>query len=759
MKYDRLLCYGCLCFTTYFTNPNSHMKKQATISSFLAIGWPRAGRWALVLALGLAQLAASAQAISSQFFGINYWNIKSGSNALTNPNTALTNDLRKADLRWIRIGGARFDDAVLWQNPASYVAAINYARSLGAEPIVQVPIKLTKTQLSSFVSYFANNNIAVTYWAIGNEQDPADIEATTTFNEPLQWSAGNYANQYGFTYDQWIVQYKALAIRLKNDLPNCKLVGPDFRLFYPEVMNDFYAKFLNDVGKATYLNTATNAKRPLLDHFVFHFYADKTETDLDGRFALLETLVGNTTASRAANGFAPLTIGVTEVNATNSNNGTTLARADDFRAGQFVALMAKETMRQGGLCFIPWSIFESGGLGGTDDYSLYATDGSAGTPVRRSTMWHLAMLSTYRQANVMNGSKNDPNNNNVVFVAMRGPNGYTVLVMNTTGGTATTTGTTYSYRASLDNVQRGPETVLIALEGYPGVTQQLAGSIGPGTTHLYNLDANGNLLAKVFYAQGTAPPQQQLAFNLVSKSSVAAGTQGFARPTGGAATADVTQFVGSAAGISSASWLLKPATPGYYFVVNQYTDLALRPKGATDAERIQENQPISQEALNETSLGQDYLQWRISYTGSGGYYRFQNKRSGKYLNVKGGGVTADIPLVQYSYFADYLSEQWRFDELNVAEPLQARGGAWTAGAAPAAATSLGTYPNPAIATLYLTLNADAGQATLRDLTGRVCRTQAVGRTARLDLQGLANGIYHLTVTTAAGQQHQKIVKE
>ncbi|GAA4026403.1 hypothetical protein GCM10022409_07980 [Hymenobacter glaciei] len=712
-----------------------------------------------MLALGLVQLAASAQAISPQFFGINYWNIKSGSDALTNPNTALTNDLRKADLRWMRIGGARFDDAVLWQNPASYVAAINYARSLGAEPIVQVPIKLSKDQLSSFVTYFASHNITVTYWAIGNEQDPANDPDTPDYNEPLKWSSGDYVNQYGYTYASWVLQYKALAIRLKNDLPNCKLIGPDFRLFYPEVMNDFYAKFLNDVGKASYLNTATNVKRPLLDHFVFHFYADKTETQLNTTFALLETLVGNTTASRAANGFAPLTIGVTEVNATNSNDGIALARADDFRAGQFVALMAKKTMQQGGLCFVPWSIFEGGGKGGTTDYSLYATDGTISALQRRSTMWHLAMLSNYRQANLMNGTKNDPNNNNVVFVAMRGPNGYTVLIMNTTGGTATTAGTTYSYRASLDNVLRGTETVRIALEGYAGITKQLAGSIGPGTTHLYNLDANGNLLAKVFYSQGTAAPQQQLAFNFVSKSSVAAGTQGFARPTSGSATADVTQYVGSATGVSSANWLLKPADPGYYFVVNQYTDLALRPKGATDAERIQENQPISQEALNETSLGQDYLQWRISYTGSGGYYRFQNKRSGKYLNVKGGGVTADIPLVQYSYFADYLSEQWRFDEVTVAEPLQARSAALAASAAPATTTGLTAYPNPATGTLYLTLDADAGHATLRDLTGRLCLAQAVARTGQLDVRSLAPGIYHLTVTTATGSLHQKIVKE
>ena len=82
-------------------------------------------------------------------------------------------------------------------------------------------------------------------------------------------------------------------------------------------------------------------------------------------------------------------------------------------------------------------------------------------------------------------------------------------------------------------------------------------------------------------------------------------------------------------------------------------------------------------------------------------------------------MTPDLPLVQYTYFADYLSEQWRFDEVNVTEPLQARGAVLAAGT-PAAAAGLRAYPNPATGTLYLALNADAGQATLRDLTGRIC---------------------------------------
>ncbi len=45
------------------------------------------------------------------------------------------------------------------------------------------------------------------------------------------------------------------------------------------------------------------------------------------------------------------------------------------------------------------------------------------------------------------------------------------------------------------------------------------------------------------------------------------------------------------------------------------------------------------------------------------------------------------------------------------------------------------------------------------MTGRVCLTQRLDRTGQVDLQGLAKGLYLLTVNTASGQVHQKVVKE
>ena len=130
--------------------------------------------------------------------------------------------------------------------------------------------------------------------------------------------------------------------------------------------------------------------------------------------------------------------------------------------------------------------------------------------------------------------------------------------MNTTGGTGTTTGTTYSYRASLDNVQHGPETIRIALDSYHhALAQQLHSSIGPGTTHLYQLDTLGNVLVQLTYNQADAAPKQLLSFNLVNKS-----TKGYARPLGGGATANITQYTGTDKTLLSLRWLLKPVEAG-----------------------------------------------------------------------------------------------------------------------------------------------------------------------------------------------------
>ncbi|MBC6700198.1 RICIN domain-containing protein [Hymenobacter puniceus] len=703
----------------------------------------------MLLPFLLLHFGAEAQAISPQFFGINYW--------LANPSSGLTNDLAKADLKFMRIGGNAFNTEPYYKNASSYVAAINYARGLGAEPIVQIPIKLSKDQLSAFVADLRAYNIV--YWSIGNEPDPADDKPANgtpdPINEPASWSSGGYIEpQFDYNYDIWVTQYKALAIRLKNDLPNSKLVGPDFRLFY-DVVNpgnaagipSYYYKFLEDVG-VDYHTNAAGQKRPLLDHFALHFYADRPESTMAARFQTLRGLLDRVNATRrAAGAAADITVAVTEVNAFNQMSDPTGMKAWQFKAGQFIALMAKQVMQQGGLCFTPWSIYESNADETKFDYSLYNTNTTS--PSRRSTMWHLAMLSNNRQANLMNGAQN-AQADNVVFVGMRGPGGYTVMLMNTTAGS------TYSYRTSLnDTYAAGPEAVKIRLQGYTPLTRQLIGSLGPRTTHLYKLDPDGNVLSVLHYAVGDAAPRQQQAFNFVNVNSLA-----YARPLDGSATADVVQYAGDVSALSSARWLFKPAAPGYYFIVNQSTNKALRPKGATDSERVQENQLISQELLNENNIQYDYLMWEVQYTGSGGIYRLQNRRSQKYLRTQNGSTLNNAPLVQSMHNTTLTSQQWRFDAADAAnEALQARGSSPALATTAGQATELRAYPNPTASRLTITGATVGSHATLRDATGRLCLTQPLDGTGELNLQALPSGLYFLTLTTPGGTFRQKVVRE
>ena len=77
-----------------------------------------------------------------------------------------------------------------------------------------------------------------------------------------------------------------------------------------------------------------------------------------------------------------------------------------------------------------------------------------------------------------------------------------------------------------------------------------------------------------------------------------------------------------------------------------------------------------------------------------------------------------------------------------------------------ATPAFAVYPNPAASTLSIQLGTDATQATLRDLTGRVCRTQPLtGQAGQMDIQQLPAGVYMLSVSTAQGEVRQKVVKE
>lgn len=692
---------------------------------------PRPLKTLLLLLLLLSQLPAKtwAQAINPRFFGVNYW--YPGQNL-----TPLQASLKEADLKWMRIGGNLYNND--WTSPSQYDAAILYARATGCEPIVQVPIKLTATQLDQFITYFnVTKGYNITYWSIGNEPDPADA-SSTTLNEPAAWSAGTYSfpATNGYTYGSWVTQYKLLATRLKTSAPASKLVGPDFRLFYAQVISDYYKKFLEDVGVRKVGSVA------MLDYLAFHFYGDKTESELDVRFDSLQALIDAANATRSGLGIGNpgLRLALMEVNA-EAGSGSGQLKPWDFRAGQFVALMAKEVMQRGGLAVVPWSIYENGGSQGSTDFSLFNATGT-----RRSTMQHLALLSQHRRDNVMNGQQSGEADR-VVFVAMRGQSGaaagYTVLLMNMQQATS------YTYRASLDNLYHGTEQVRIRLEGYSGVSTQLNGTLAPRSTHLYNLDAQGKVLSQLTYAEGDAAPVEQQTFLAPNKLS-----GGYLRPLDGLATSNLTQDTSPDLTLSSNQWLLQPAEPGYFYLINQYTGRALRPTG-TSAEYNQDGRPIGQIVLDAANRYDYVSQWQLQPSGDADYYWLKNRSSGNYLRPQGGSTADNAAVVQNVLDPSLSSFKWRLNAQGFVPAPVARGTA----TADAEAAAWRVYPNPAQDVLYVQTAAASAKLTLRDLAGRICRQQTVSRTGQLELRGLPAGVYTLTVTSAAGQWHRRVVKQ
>jgi hypothetical protein len=672
----------------------------------------------------------SSEAIHPNFFGINYWYHESDL-------SVFSDDLQQAEMKIMRIGGSNFNHN--WFSATDYDEAIQYIKAIGAEPLLQIPISLTETELSDWIDYFNNERgYEIKYWAIGNEPDPANRGN----NEPHNWSDGTFSYE-GYTYPEWEAQFLRLAERIKTHQPRAIIVGGDFRLFYDEVIDDFYAKFIGRTGAMNHNGV------PLLDYFSFHYYGFKTEDPLTQRFGKVKTLLDNANLLRTANGFNELRIAVTEVNTTTG----TQPYPWEFRAGQFVALMQKKAMEQGALAVTPWSIYESGGrktVGGTD-FSLYGNDNN-----RRSTMWHVAMLSNNRKGYVMNGEMTL--NPDVAFIGMRDETGYTVMIMNMSVSNG------YSYRASLDNNYHGAEQIRIKLEGYPGVAGELSDSIAAETTHLYRIDPNGRLISRLIYSAenlaNNAGPVEELYdewtgkyFHITNKFSAFYLWPRKKDPTG-----NIAQKQNPDLNSEYIQWFFEPAlVPGFYNILNRSTGAAIRPDGGVRGFLIE------QLLLDSISRADESFMWAIRSTDSEGYYRLENKASGKYLNPKNDKLKNGQSIVQSVLIETDSSFMWRLHEMGPLLPEEFNQSLslreFSSDTGPSPDKSVRIYPNPITSILTIENEAGYSQIILTDFTGQVLLRQSMDHSAAIDISKLSRGIYTLTVFNENGRTVKRIVKQ
>jgi hypothetical protein len=452
-----------------------------------------------LLATGATTLPAAAQGVpvSTNFFGINYWN--------NQPNATITADLKTAQMKFYRIGGnernRNTNPARDWSVKENWLPLVNYIKNnLNGEPLVQLPIGLTDAQVTTWVNYFTSNGVS--YFAIGNEADPAPDQMSMT-----DWVTNNQP-YLGLSYYGFRDRFKAIARLVKLANNNCKIIGGDFRLFYDQPISLYYSNFISDVGDE-YVTVGTR-KIPLLDTFCFHYYDSQgnREQVLAGRFDAVQGYLNsvNTTRRNIDATWTDLRMAVTEVN--TEAKTSSLWKPYGFTAGQFVATMTKLALARRAFCVTPWSIYESNGDQGGTDFSLYNANNT-----RRSTMHHFALLSQNQRLNYMPGDQETNasySKDDLVFLGLRDATGYTVLLMNNSDNART-------YSISLDNTYRGTASARIRLEGYSGVSTDLrTGTINAHMSILYRLTASGTFESKTYYDNNDAAPVLQRPANVTA---------------------------------------------------------------------------------------------------------------------------------------------------------------------------------------------------------------------------------------------------
>lgn len=180
--------------------------------------------------------------VAPTFFGQNYW---SWVPEWGDPVAAVVEQTQELKLGLLRAGGANNDR----QEPTPFTLSeaddfVAFARAVGAEPLMQVPliknvdgVAATAEDAANLVTYLnVTKTYGVKYFAIGNEPD--------LYVEQGLMPAGYDASAFCATFKEF-----AQAMRAVDD--SIKIVGPDLSWRYTTGANDWLTPFLEGCGDVT----------------------------------------------------------------------------------------------------------------------------------------------------------------------------------------------------------------------------------------------------------------------------------------------------------------------------------------------------------------------------------------------------------------------------------------------------------------------------------------------------------------------------
>jgi hypothetical protein len=186
--------------------------------------------------------AASPVPVAPTFFGQNYWSWVPEWGDPVAGIAAPTTELR---LGMLRAGGANNDR----QEPVAFSLSevddfVSFARQVGAEPLLQVPLIKTidgavpsAEDAASLVTYVnVTKAYGIKYFSIGNEPDLYEEQKLTSS---------------GYGPKQFCASFREMAAAMRAVDDTIQLVGPDLSWKYVSGANDWLTPFLRDCGDVT----------------------------------------------------------------------------------------------------------------------------------------------------------------------------------------------------------------------------------------------------------------------------------------------------------------------------------------------------------------------------------------------------------------------------------------------------------------------------------------------------------------------------
>jgi hypothetical protein len=551
------------------------------------------------------------------------------------------------------------------------------------------------------MDYFnITRNLGIVYWAIGNEPDPS--------NGLNDWYTGAPGGQHdGRNYTGFRGQFRIMAKKIKEKDSNSIICGPDFRMWYGSANNassalaspfgTYYKDFLYDGNNP--VGTDDYQGDPIIDIFVLHFYGDGgtnpdyDEGDFIDKYGQMMQLINSTNAIRQANGQSLLKIAVGEYNDVNPKG---------FRAGQRMAIMAKQSLKNGAVFMTPWAISEGDGY-----YPMI----SKGNDAFYSTAHHWKMMSQNVRGSFMNSQENLNEGNNIVSFGMKDNNGYTIMLINE-GNNNYNFSVNFSQTSGAYNPANTPLKFRFDANepnaAFSGVT------LYANSTIMYTYNNNGNRLQKIEYRNGyqnptvytfpssnaaptvnlTAPANNsqytaaasisiaanandsdgnvtQVAFYqggtllgtdynapyTYTWNNVAAGTYSL---TAVATDDDGATTTSGGVAVTVNAGNTNDLTSSYYYLINKLHGDYMRPLGAGTTI----NTDIVVYDFSDVNLAYSSFQWEFNPSQSAGYHQIVNKYTNQGITPVGANAAAGVAIYQRPANNNWNSMQWLIEESN-----------------------------------------------------------------------------------------------